>query len=401
MKKRMASLVLGAVFFVGMLSGCSSSGTADKAKASDSVASSTSDSEEANNATGEQASTQENTASGEPLNVVLIVNGAFGDKSFADLVLSAVKRAETELGFTYTAVELANDPTKQLPTLEEFADDPDYDIILTGTYNMKEASQQVAQDYPDKKFILYDMEADFADLDLPNVYSMQVKQNEASFLAGAMATKFTSSGVGTTNADKKIGFVGGDDNFGVNDFLVGYLSGMEYADPDARCYISYIGSFTDTAKGKEMALAQYQQGADIVFQVAGGAGLGVLDAAKERDSYAIGVDMDQAEMLMSSDAELAQHIVTSVVKKMDIVLFDALKEAQEGTLAWGTHEFVGLDRDGVGLADNAIYQETVPQDIRDYVAGIEEDIRSGSVVVPTAIGMTVDEITEMRNQFKP
>lgn len=335
------------------------------------------------------------------LNVVLILNGNLGDKSFADLANAGLQRAKTELGVNVKIVELGGDATKQEPVITEFAESKDWDLLVIGTYNLKETAQKVAVQYPDKKFILYDAKADFDKMKLPNMYSVEHKQNEASFLAGAMAAKLTQSGVQGTNPKKVIGFVGGGENASINDFLVGYIEGAEYADKDSKVYISYVGDFKNAAKAKEMALAQYQQGADIIFQVASAAGLGVLSAAKEAKSFSIGVDADQAELFRTSDPETASRIATSVIKKVDNTVFNAIKGAVDGTLPWGKYEAVGIKTGSMALAKNDFYEKSVPADIRAFVEETEKKIKSGEIVVSTAIGMPTEKITEIKNRVKP
>ena len=312
-----------------------------------------------------------------------------------------MKLVEEELGIETKTVELNYDTTKQEPVLTEFSEDDEYDIIVAGTYNLKEAVQNAAVNYPDKKYIMYDAQADHDELDLKNVYSFNYKQNEASFLAGALATKLTQSGIKNTNDDKIVGFIAGGENTTINDFLMGYIEGTQYADKDARMLISYVGDFANSAKAKEMALAQYQQKADIIFQVASRAGIGVLDAAKETSAYAIGVDTDQYELFYDTDPAKSEQIVTSVLKHVDLTLLRAVERAVEGDLPWGQHESLGIKENGVGLAKNAHYEKVVPEEIRAFIDETEKKILDGEIKVGTSIGMSTDKLNEIRNAIKP
>ena len=147
-----------------------------------------------------------------------------------------------------------------------------------------------------------------------------------------------------------------------------------------------------TATAKELALSQYQQGADIVFAVASAASLGVLDAAKAADAFAIGVDLDQAEQLEANDPEISAHIMTSAMKKLDTLLYNLVSDYLDGTITWGQHQLAGLSDGTMALADNKYFRAVVPQDVIDQIAQIEADIISGTIQIPTAIGMTADEL---------
>lgn len=200
---------------------------------------------------------------------------------------------------------------------------------------------------------------------------------------------------------KLIGFLGGMDIPVINDFLVGYIQGAKYVDKDIKVAISYIGDFSDSAKGKELALAQYQQGVAIGFNVAGQAGLGQLDAAKEMNRYVIGVDSDQAMLFAESDPAKANLIVTSMLKRVDNSLVRAIKLYKEGTLKFGQAEALGLKEDAVGLADNEYYRKLVPEEIRQYIEELKLKIINGEIKVDSALGMDTNKLNEIRNSVKP
>ena len=347
------------------------------------------------------AQTAEGGEKDEIRSAVLIISGNLGDKGFSDLAYAGMQRAETELGLKIRVVELGGDNTKQVPVLTEFAEDPEWDLIVVGTYGMKESIQKVAESHPDARFLVYDAQIDYEVGGLDNVCSMEHRQYEASFLAGALAAAMTESGVPGTNAEKLVGFVGGGENISINDFLVGYIQGVQYVDETCKVLISYVGDFTNTAKATEMTIAQCAQGADVVYAVAGGASLGVLDGAAESGCYAIGVDQDQYEALKDNSPALAAQIVSSVVKRLDNTVFTMIDGACKGTLPWGTHSFVGLAEGSMGLADNEQFQKTVPEDIRIMLAEVEEKLRAGELMPESAFGMTAEEVTAYKNSAKP
>ena len=220
-------------------------------------------------------------------------------------------------------------------------------------------------------------------------------------MAGALAAMVTNSQMPLANSGKAIGFLGGMDIPVINDFLVGYIEGALYIEPQVKVDISYIGSFDDSAKGKEMALAQYNRGVDIGFNVAGQAGLGQLDAAKDANRYAIGVDSDQALLFETTDPVKADLIVTSMLKRIDNSLVRALKMHIEGTLPYGEAEALGLAEEAVGLADNAYYQKLISPEFRAELEKIAEKIQKGEIEVSSALGMPAQELNALRDSVRP
>ncbi|MGC9100671.1 MAG: BMP family lipoprotein [Caldisericum sp.] len=317
--------------------------------------------------------------------VTLYINGTLGDKSFFDSANRGLEMAIKDLGVDGKVIEGGYDPAKWQPDLEQLAQG-DSDIIIIGTWQMVDAVTAVAPKHPEKKFIIFDTSVDYTKGNLGNVYSILYKQNEASFLVGALAAMITTSNMPLANKDKVIGFLGGMDIPVINDFKVGYIQGAHYIDPEVKVLVSYAGSFNDPAKGKELVLAQYDQGADISFNVAGETGLGLIDAAKEKNKYAIGVDSDQYIMLKDKDPEAASHIVTSMMKNVDKSIYRALKLYLDGKLEFGKAEALGLAEDGVGIADNENYQKLVPQEFRDKVNELAQKIIKGEIKVDTAFG---------------
>jgi len=338
----------------------------------------------------------------EPLKVVLILNGVLGDKSFFDSADNGMKMIAKKYGdkVSVKTIEMSYDQTKWEPTLQDVSEE-DWDIVICGTWQMVEMLQDIAPEYPDKRYIIFDSGVDYSLGNLDNVYSIGYKQNEASFIAGVLAARMTTSGQPLANDAKMVGFLGGMDIPVINDFLIGYIEGAQYVDTATKVAISYIGSFSDSAKGKEMALAQYNLGVDIGYNVAGQAGLGQLDAAKDVNRYAIGVDSDQAAIFAESDAAKAELITTSVLKRVDNSLLRAIDLHMEGKLPYGEMEVLGFSEDCVGLAENDIYTRVVPADIRSELADVEKKIVSGEIVVGSAFGMTTEELNSLRNAVKP
>ncbi len=343
-------------------------------------------SEEATEAptTGEETTGEETTGE-EPIKVVHLVNGVLGDKSFFDSAERGVRQAEDEFNYTVKTIEAGIDPARWEPALEDAAANEDYDILICGTYQMSEFLQNVAPKYPDKKFIIYDVSVDYETCGegCNNVYSVLYKQNEGSYLAGLYAGLMTQEDVEGMNPDLIVGTVGGQDIPVINDFIVGYQQGAADAglDPNTGVIIQYAGGWNDPAKGKEIALTMYQQGADIVFQVAGGTGVGIFQAAEETGNFALGVDSDQATIIADTDPEQADRILTSMLKNVDNSLYRALKLYVEDSLPFGSAENLGVAEGGVGLAYNEWYDKYTPQSVKDAIAQAEQDILDGKIVI--------------------
>ena len=324
-------------------------------------------------------------------NIVLVIPNSLGDKAFSDMVWSGVqiaKEKNPERVGNIKCIELQGDTTTPIPTLTELAEMGEWDIIVTGTFSLKESIIEVAAKFPEQKFLIYDTELDYSDGAFANCASFAAMQNEGSFLGGALAAMVSESGV--------IGFVGGKETSSVSDFLVGYIEGAKYVNPDIIVRSAFIGNFTDTAAAKELANAQNAQGADVVFAVCSGAGPGVYEAAAEGGFWALGVDSDQSLILEDTNPEAAKAILTSVIKNFDIVLSNAITETLDGTLEFGKHNAIDLAAGGIGLADNSYYESAVSADIRAKVDEIAEKIKNGEITVSTAIGMDADTYNNLK-----
>lgn len=343
----------------------------------------------------QSSETPENTGT-DPVNIVLLINGTLGDKSFFDSAENGMQMIKEKYGdqVELRTVEMSYDATKWTPTLIEFSEDEDTDIIISGTWQMVDRVAEVAPDYPDKKYIVYDASMDYTTGEYDNVYSILYKQNEASFLAGAASAMVSKTGV--------FGFVGGMDNVTINDFLVGLIEGAQYINPDMKFAVAYIGNFDDAVKCKEITLSQINnQKADVVYGCAGQAGLGNIEAAAENGVYSLGGDSDQAMILKDSNEEKAECIITSIMKRVDMSLLKAVSDYMDGTLEWGTAGELGLVDQSVGLAKNEYYYAILTEEQRAQIDEIEQMIIDGDIVVGTAFGMTTEEIEALRNSVQP
>lgn len=315
---------------------------------------------------------------------VFVCTGQLGDKSFNDSANAGIEEIAASLGCETRVIEVGRDQTKWEPTFQDLAEEGEYDVIISNGSSSIETIQKVAEEFPEQKFVAFDctIEND----KYPNLYAISYKQNEGSYLAGVLAALVTKSDMENANADNKIGFIGGSEHPIITDFLVGYIAGAKSVDPDIKVYVSYIGSWDDTAKGKETAIAQYNQGVDIIFPAAEQAGLGCVEAAVEMNKYIIGVDSDQSMLFAGVDEDKANVILTSVLKNVGDSLVRMANMEIEGTVPWGSYEELGIAENGAGIADNEYFQKNVPDDIKSVIEEKKQEVIDGNVEIPTALG---------------
>lgn len=316
---------------------------------------------------------QEYTAEN-PLKVALVLHGTLGDKSFFDSAAAGMEKSAAELPVEVKIIELGYDRSKWQAGLAD-ATDSGYDVIIAGTFDMTGYIVELAPEYPDVKFIDFDDSPDFAACECSNILAVQYGTSTAGYLAGYAAAKISTSGI--------LGTILGMEFPTVTDFKTGFDQGAKDANPDIQILNAVAGTFSDPAKGKEIGLAQLNQGADIIFPIAGGTGLGALQAVKEAGGgkLAVGVDSDQATIFAASDQAQADVIFTSVEKKVGESLFLALKGTVEGTQEYGQRIVLGLADGAVGISKNAQYEKLVPAEIRAEVDAKEAEIIAGTLVV--------------------
>lgn len=292
--------------------------------------------------------------------------GGKDDRSFNSAAWEGCQRAKKELSIVLRDAE-PGDPTSLEPALRAFAQ-YGYDLIIGVGFAQGPIIEQVAADYPNTKFAIVDFV-----VNKPNVAGLIFKEHEGSFLVGMIAAARTK-----TNT---IGFVGGMDIPLIHKFLVGYEEGAKYVNPNIRVLPNFVG-ITDAAwnnpgKGRELATAQIEQGADIVFQAAGNSGLGVFDAAEAKGKYAIGVDSNQNWIKPG-------HILTSMVKRVDNAVFSVIKDTVEGKFKGGPHVY-GLDNDGVGYAIDQYNKALIPPTLIEKIEEAKRDILAGKIKVTDAM----------------
>lgn len=312
------------------------------------------------------------TAGSDKLSVALSINGSLGDQGFFDDAQTGMDALKAEGHKTTTLQADASNPAQWKSNLESVSNGS-WNIAVTGTFQMVDVLTATAKKFPNQKYVIFD-----ATVDAPNVASITYKQNEASYLAGVLAATATTDKADfpLSSGSKTVGLVGGMDIPVINDFADGFKAGVAAVDPSIKVLVSYVGAFNDSAKGYDQAKGMFDSGADVVFQVAGGSGIGVLQAAKDANKYGIGVDSNQ-------NALQPGHILASVLKHVGVSLDLAVKAAQDGSLAYGKTTSYGLSNDGVGLAF-ANNSNLVPDSVIKQIDGYKAKIVDGSVKVPTA-----------------
>ncbi len=334
--------------------------------------------------------------------VILVIPGSLGDKSFFDSANEGMKLIHDELGCDTKVVQMGTNPAPWKSTLHAVSD-LDWDIIITVSYAIQEILQEVALEHPDKHYIIADGSVDFDSGLYNNIHSISFSQNEASYLAGALAAMVASdSSLPYSKGNGVTGVIAAMDTPNINDFVVGYIQGATETVPGAKVLTSYVGSFSDTAKAKDLARAQHDSGAQVCFNVCGVAGLGMIEAAAENSFYAIGVDSDQALSLEAAKPEQARMIVTSVLKNVGRALFLTVQDYIEGgEIPYGTASTMGISDGAVGIADNSYYQAIATDEMKAKLDEIENKIISGEINVKSAFKMTNAEVSAMRAAARP
>lgn len=312
-------------------------------------------------------------------NVAMIISqGGLGDRSFNDSGYEGLTKAAADFGVNVVPIESA-DPVAEGEQLLRTAAESGFDLVITMEYSHAEVLARIAPDYPDTMFAILNNVAD-----QPNVVSVMFLEHTASYLAGALAAMVTTDAeIEQTNPDAVIGAIGGVKSAGIDIFLWGYLQGACAVNPDISVLFGYSNSFGDPDKGREMTVAMNEEGADVVFGVAGGTGSGIIEAAKEGNFFAIGVDSDQ-------DYLAPGFVLTSVLKRADTGVYDTIKRGVEGTLEGGI-VYYGLP-DGVGLSEMKYTRHIVPAEYQDEIAAMEEQIVDGSLMVIDTRELTADQI---------
>jgi basic membrane protein A len=319
------------------------------------------------------AGTGAGTTGAEAISVGMVSDtGGLDDRGFNEFSINGFERAKTELGVT-GRVYVSESADDYLPNLTAAVDDG-HDLVVAIGFLIQPSVAEVAKEATDVNFAGVDQfygdppecgGEGQAVCTLPNVLGLQFPSEEAGYLAGIVAAMMTKT--------KTVSTVGGISIPPVNNWIAGFRQAVKDTDPSIKLLNAYSQDFVDQAKCKEIALDQIAQGSDVVFQVAGLCGLGALDAACEKDVYAIGVDADQS---FAGDC-----VITSALKPLELAVFETIKSAQDGTFKGGTNRFFGIEEfpDAELLAP---YTDVVPQEVKDAVEAAKAKLISGEIDPP-------------------
>lgn len=297
--------------------------------------------------------------------------GGRGDKSFNDAAYRGLERAQKELGIEFEYIEPGQGADREA-ALRQFVHRPDINLIFGIGFIFTDDITTLAKENPEKLFACVDYTFDSSKALPTNLLAIEFKEEEGSFLVGALA--------GLISKTKIIGFIGGMDSPLIKKFEAGYVAGARHISPECQVLVGYAGvtgdAFKNPGKGKELALGQYGQGADIIYHASGVTGLGVFEAAREKKKFAIGVDSDQYH-------EAPGHILTSMTKVVDAAVFDVIKESKEKNFTGGKMKTFGLKENGVDYVYDQYNRELIPTDVRDKIEALRADIISGKLTIPT------------------
>ena len=304
-------------------------------------------------------------SSANTLKVGLVLDkGGKDDKSFNSAAYLGAKKAEQDLKIDLKYVEATD--TNAIENLHRAFARKNFDLVIGIGFAQQDAVKKVAAQFPKVKFAVVD-----SDVKAPNVRSLLFEEHEGSFLVGALAAMASK-----TNS---VGFVGGMDIALIHKFEAGYRAGVQHVCPDCDVIVNYAGvtpeAFRNPGRGKEMALAMYNQGVNVIFHASGSTGLGVFEAARTTGKLGIGVDADQY-------SEAPGHVLTSMVKGIDESVFQAVKAVKEGTFTGGIQQF-GLAENGVGYVYDANNKALIPDAVRATLNALTADIIAGRITVPS------------------
>jgi basic membrane protein A len=295
--------------------------------------------------------------------------GGRGDKSFNDAAYAGLDSAKRTLGIAFQTLETGEGADREAAMRQLAASGSQ--LVFGVGFLFSDDIKALANEFPDVKFACVDYTVKEGETLPPNLLALKFKEEEGSYLVGALSALLSRTGT--------VGFVGGMEIPLIKKFEAGYRAGVAAVKPNARVIVKYAGStggaFKDPTKGKELALAEYHQGADIIFHASGSTGLGVFEAARELKKLAIGVDADQYD-------EAPGVVLTSMVKHVEVAVFNTVQETQAGRFPGGIQVF-GLAEDGVGWVYDDRNKALIPDAVKARVDSLRDEIVAGRITAPS------------------
>jgi len=303
---------------------------------------------------------------GKPHVGIVFDSGGKDDRSFNAAAFRGVTRAAKDFPILLRDAE-PGDPASLEPAMRAFAE-VHYDLVIGIGFAQTPIVESVAKDYPNVRFAIIDGVSN-----LPNVASLIFKEHEGSYLVGMIAARKSKTGI--------LGFVGGMDVPLIHKFATGYEEGARAANPKVQVIENYVGvteaAWNNPGKGKELALAQYGKGADVIFAAAGNSGLGVFDAAEQSDKFIIGVDSNQNWVKPG-------HVLTSMVKRVDNAVYQIIGDLVAHKFQGGIHVY-GLEDGGIGYAMDQYNEKLIPKNVIAEVEAAKARIIRGEIKVTDAM----------------
>ena len=400
--KKIFALLLALVMVFSLVACASKTETPATETKTEETATETTTEEKTEEPAAEEEKAEEPTAEeGKVYNVAYLVNGNLGDKSFFDSAEAGLAQLKADGRIDYVTIEMGGTDEDQptwLSTLYDVSEDGGYDLIICGTYQMPDYLKEVATQYPDQLYAIFDDTTYVGENQ--NVVNLSYRQNDMGYLVGVYAACMTvDTNVANINEDAVVGFVGGVDSPVINDFLIGFIEGAQSVNPDIKVDTRYTNDYVDTAIAKEYGLSMINDNkCDIIWGVAGNAGNGAAEAALETGkAWFIGVDSDQ-ELTFSPD--LAAITLTSGLKNIGNSLVWLFDEWDAGRTYWGQVVELGIAEGGVGIVTDKNYDKLASAETKAAVEAAQNAILNGEVVVDSAL--TNQELAvELRDSVRP
>ena len=400
--KKILALLLVLVMVFSLVACASKTETPATETKTEETATETTTEEKTEEPAAEEEKTEEPAAEeGKVYNVAYLVHGNLGDMSFFDSAEAGLAQLKADGRIDYVTIEMGGTDEDQptwLSTLYDVSEDGGYDLIICGTYQMPDYLKEVATQYPDQLYAIFDDTTYVGEN--KNVVNLSYRQNDMGYLVGVYAACMTvDTNIANINEDAVVGFVGGVDSPVINDFLIGFIEGAQSVNPDIKVDTRYTNDYVDTAIAKEYGLSMINDNkCDIIWGVAGNAGNGAAEAALETGkAWFIGVDSDQ-ELTFSPD--LAAITLTSGLKNIGNSLVWLFDEWDAGRTYWGQVVELGIAEGGVGIVTDKNYDKLASAETKAAVEAAQNAILNGEVVVDSAL--TNQELAvELRDSVRP
>jgi basic membrane protein A len=300
---------------------------------------------------------------------LVIAQGGLGDQSYNDLADAGLTRAEADFPIEAQRIQ-SPDIVAQGQAVLQQAGQAGFDLVIDLEFSTAEALAAIGPTFPETRWMIVNLPSSGS-----NITGYLFNEQDGSYLAGALAAMVTAdAAIEGINEEKAIGAIGGVQSAGIDKFIVGYIQGANDVDPDVEVLVNYSNGFGDPARGAELANAMFGQGADIVYQIAGGTGAGVIQAAEQAGHYAIGVDTDQDDLAPGA-------VLTSMLKRTDYAVYDAINRLVCGQLLGGETVVLGLAEGAVGLSPMTHTRDRIPAAYLDRVADLRQQIIDGEIEV--------------------